>query len=357
MEHKMDSWFQHTKQKLIGHEMENIVNRLTAWQNIVNKCTAANVTLLFDENYKLNQFKVNINIQQINKILSFIANWKGLNSGVLKNCKDLSLKVYEHKSKNWLNGNKAKNYSQSLYPFMIQIAEHYIKTISTLLFKKEDCITLFCNVCMCSCLSELCSVQLRVSKGGRRVFLLCDNSMTMHKKNKTCLLLQKYANDHKYVGQFPLHRQDAIDYFNKRKDKHFIRLLILFQEVKLDNINQVEGLLDVIQFIKNKCTLDNGKRVMISNKVLEKINTAIKNINYAIQNNKQKQYDLIIKLMLLKYCNNDHQNDYQMKSSFEDNCRMPMNIDNQLKQENIDSKCWYESSNNNNIQYLGGIKK
>ena len=69
------------------------------------------------------------------KHLGFITNWNGINLNQAKSMPK-SLKEYENRSKNWLNGRRAPNYAKTLFPEMI----HAVKKVWSLLF-------LFLSVC------------------------------------------------------------------------------------------------------------------------------------------------------------------------------------------------------------------
>eukprot|EP01084_Bolivina_argentea_P136360 240150_1 len=337
----MESWFIQTKQKLLKQETENINRRLAEWQIIVNKSTHSDISRLTRTNINFEKFTTVVTESEMKNILSFVNQWNGL-----KHQSNLSLTAYELKSKNWLTGSRAKHYSQTLFPFMINAAEIYAKNISIKLFPVNNCAILFFNILMYSYLHELFSFRLRVSQTGRRVFLLCEQSIIAHKNNTTNRLLQKYATDHKYVDKFPLHRQDAIGYFKQQKDKYFASLFVLLQEIKLYQMNNTNGLLDVIKFVQDTCKINNGKQIVISKRVMMSIHATLKHTNDIIMKNKKIINDLQAKLSTLQM--------RQSNISTEVNAYMPTRLDNQLLNMDIDNNIiwdYYNDFNDENTVY------
>eukprot|EP01084_Bolivina_argentea_P159261 277391_1 len=254
----MNAWITSTKNELLKAETENINSRLHQWERIVNDCTKNEYTSAFKSEstdlINLPSYKPLITDTEMNKFLLLILNWNGINTR--NSCDPSKLpstyKDYQLKAKNQINGSRAKHYSRTLYPYMIDCAETYANNISQMLFIninvninndnyekdsnyrniQEQCASLFYDILIYSYLVQLCQCRLRVTKQGRRVYLLCDNSLIGHKSNTTTKMFQKYANDHPYIEQFPSHREEAIDHFNKQKENTYKQLFILYQKRK-----------------------------------------------------------------------------------------------------------------------------
>ena len=147
--------------------------------------------------------------EDMNVFLSYLIHWKGLNTKLIEhNNKPSSFKHYQKKSKNWANGARAREYSKELYPFMIKTMQNYIKeTILSLIteLSEHDKLRLKCfsKSVEYLCLIQLCQSPVTIPNGKRKVLLLCENSLKKHKSNKTCTILQKYAENHEYVSNFP----------------------------------------------------------------------------------------------------------------------------------------------------------
>ena len=194
----------------------------------MNDCTLIEYQRAFnDNNYnrdKYPMFNPQTTDKDMNDFLSLILSWTGLNVNKTESKNSpKTLKEYKNKAKNWINGSRAKHYSRTLYPYMIDCAEEYAQNISHLLFTtmnndsdfngnlmmndsnyrciQRQCSSLFYDILMYSYLAQLCETRLRVTKLGRRVPLLCDNSITGHKSNTTSKMLQKYAKNHPYIEQ------------------------------------------------------------------------------------------------------------------------------------------------------------
>lgn len=337
-------------------ETETINSRLIQWQSIVNECTFIEYQNAFNHDNNDNQFcsprnkkyplfRHSTRNNDMNEFLSLILSWNGLNIKLTQSQRNpKTLKDYKNKAKNWINGSRAKHYSRTLYPFMIDCAEKYAERVSNLLFININCIgnnnsnlrsiqrqcsSLFYDILMYSYLVELCQCRLRVTKMGRRVYLLCDNSITGHKSNTTSKMLQKYAKNHPYIEQFPSHREEAIDYFNKEKQNSFISLFILYQQRQTihclkenELINNIichgENILNVMDFIKNKCKVNDGKRVILHQTTLDMVLNMVNLLESSDKENKAKIDGLTMVLQEQKDDNVNHhkQESNQVKNDF-----------------------------------------
>ena len=67
------------------------------------------------------KFIYELNDNEIKKCTHFITKWNGLK---LNHTNIKTKEEYKEKSKSWLNGRRAKQYSNTLYPIMMYKAQH-----------------------------------------------------------------------------------------------------------------------------------------------------------------------------------------------------------------------------------------
>jgi len=197
-------WISEIKNLLLITEKENLQMRCTAFEKAMKKAaqiardllrrTSLTFKIKFDCNF---EFKV-----KIEKYLLYIEKWNGLNEKKMKKSQNSSKHLidkesYMKKAKNWLNGKKAPEYSQSLFSEMIQSIYKYTSEMAKsiiffadnangnerLQFKfQEYLIFLF--------LYEIFRTKLSLNDKTKKTYLICSNAL---KKNKK--LLSPYIND------------------------------------------------------------------------------------------------------------------------------------------------------------------
>ena len=147
--------------------------------------------------------------------LEFLCQWKGLKMNQIKTIPQTYLE-FESKAKSWLNGRRAPNYGKTLFPEMINSAQKYATNLSNILFvQDENTKFIYKNALIYGYLHCLCSSRVLINHLSNKTYFLCENSVKSS-KSETCKLLQKYASDHPYPKQFPAHRKEACDYFEKK---------------------------------------------------------------------------------------------------------------------------------------------
>ncbi len=291
-----------------NEESERINIRTRHWEYIVNECTKLWVRKMDPLNVNVTKIKVFVykpSENEMNRFLSYLFVWNGLDTKLIANkLKPKTIKDYQQKAKNWANGARAREYAKYLYPNMIQYAQKYAIITSKELFKNTKsvkCQKLFCEILMYSYLVQLCSKQILLISGKRKVHLLCNNSLKSRKSNVTRKIFQSYANDHNYNIQFPAHRKEAIDYFTLKTKVLFKSLMVILQkEPKTekhlnnnDNNNNIEEMIsNVMNYININCKTNDGNGVIINIDNWNIIQSAINEIEVNNTKNKQRINEL-----------------------------------------------------------------
>lgn len=224
-------------------ETDRIVLRAKCWEKIVNECTNNAINTIQEQCTKtesksfissfnkIKSFHYMPNKQDMDTFLSYLIEWKGLNTKLIEKSKQpSSFKQYQKKAKNWANGARARQYSRKLYPHMIKSMEKYVKQLTTVNDIDIDDIDdnipyqILSKILKYSYLIKLCESPVNIINGKRKVLLLCDNSLKKHKSNTTCKILQSYAKTHEYIDEFPAHREEAIDFYTKQMNTNIKRL-------------------------------------------------------------------------------------------------------------------------------------
>ena len=242
--------------------------------------------------------------EEMNKYLSYLINWKGLNTKLIENChKPQTFKQYFLRARNWRNGCRPREYSNGLFPDMIINAEKYTKYLLRDINDKDVRKTMT-HIFMYSFLLKLLTTKVKVMKYERKVNLVSDNSMTIHRSNTNTntlrKLLQKYAFDHQYIDNFPSHRQEAIGYFTKANETAINKISCLFQRYhyfrqindikrEMSSMEISEMTLNLMQFIideKNNINkLVDTDRVIIDKEIWKKITANINRVKMDIIEN------------------------------------------------------------------------
>eukprot|EP01083_Nonionella_stella_P115310 341716_1 len=264
--------FQNTKCLLLNIERQKAITRCHRWEELVNRVTIDLNTELFGCNHNSLTFNCTLSKDEWNHVLRFIYEWKGLKPPAPD-----AVSSYEHKSRNWANGRRARLFADTLFAIFISKSEAFAHHITRNAFKSDESNHLYFNTLMHAYLYLLCSAKVQ-SPGARRVMLLCDNSFKAH-KSKLKRMFQHYAHDCPYPGTFPEHRCMAMDYFAKElkvnKDK-FIRSLRVQTDANRHNQNHliVNEVFSVLEHLVNvQCK----QQFMLSN-VSSRINAIDQNV-------------------------------------------------------------------------------
>eukprot|EP00484_Ammonia_sp_Unknown_P017040 CAMPEP_0197024764 /NCGR_PEP_ID=MMETSP1384-20130603/5257_1 /TAXON_ID=29189 /ORGANISM="Ammonia sp." /LENGTH=619 /DNA_ID=CAMNT_0042453207 /DNA_START=314 /DNA_END=2173 /DNA_ORIENTATION=+ len=172
----------------------------------------------------LHPFKL---VTDIEAHCKFIENWNGLNTNQMRSLPK-SIQEYENRAKNWLNGRRAINYAQNLFPEMILCAEHYAKDVAKKLFTSNmEKQRLYLDILIYAYIAGICSGRVALYDGHHRASLICENSIK--KEGNLKRLLQKFfEGDEVDAYTFPKHLQDAIDYFKNKYHEKMNKFQTLF---------------------------------------------------------------------------------------------------------------------------------
>eukprot|EP01084_Bolivina_argentea_P291956 501843_1 len=215
-------WREECRVNLLDLEKKSIFVRVCAVEKIINEKTYEINRILcinVDDTF-LTPYKHYIDAETQCK---FIQNWNGLNTNQMRSVPK-SFQDYETRAKNWLNGRRAINYAQSLFPEMMLCADAYAQSVSLKIYSQnQEKRGLYCEILLYSYLSGICSGRVALYDGHHRASLICENSIK--KEGNLKRTLQTYFSsqdgDTNQCNAFPKHLQDAIDYF---KDKYHEKL-------------------------------------------------------------------------------------------------------------------------------------
>eukprot|EP01083_Nonionella_stella_P211060 763566_1 len=125
-------WREECRLNLLQLEKKSIYVRVSVFEKIINEKTMQ-VNQMLCINTNLTPIKPYKHYTDIDQQCKFIENWNGLNTNQMRSLPK-TLQEYENRAKNWLNGRRAINYAQNLFPEMILCAEHYAQSVSDKLF-------------------------------------------------------------------------------------------------------------------------------------------------------------------------------------------------------------------------------
>lgn len=222
-------WLHKCRTILIEMETKNITQRALSWSNIVNAETSRiNTMLSLPTRTSLQPIEeYRYIVDQPLKYLNFLSEWSGIKTRNTST-QPQTYEEFESKAKNWLNGRRAPNYGNTLFPDMIKSSEKYAKLLSNLIFgnipinKQSNSPTSdsLCNqyqkTLIFAYLHKLCSERIAVHQSWKKTNLLCENSVKNIHSN-TAKLLQQYAI-HDYtdndLNSFPGSLQRASAFFS-----------------------------------------------------------------------------------------------------------------------------------------------
>merc|ERR1719464_1724720 len=216
--HILAEWREQCRSNLLELERKSIAVRVCVSEKIINEKTSeVNRMLCINTTpHNITPFK---HLASVASQCKFIENWNGLNMNQMRSLPK-SLQEYENRAKNWLNGRRAINYAQTLFPEILLCAEQYSKVIGKQLFSSnvsQQC--LYSKILLFSYVSGICSGRVALYDGHHRASLICENSIK--KEGNLKRLLQKFYqtqteqnNDAAFA--FPKHLQDAIDFFKRQ---------------------------------------------------------------------------------------------------------------------------------------------
>ena len=119
----MNEMINETRAYLMVIERKNIEIRRKYFELLINEETVTfNKRVFHNDHIKvnnLNNFKYDVNDIKMKENLNYIYKWKGLTSSASTS---KTIKDYQNKSRNWLNGRRTKEYGNTLFIDMINNA-------------------------------------------------------------------------------------------------------------------------------------------------------------------------------------------------------------------------------------------
>eukprot|EP01083_Nonionella_stella_P120309 360401_1 len=214
-----EDWIQHTRAHLITTEENNVRIRWNAFAALINRETSHVTEQIFETNDNDIQFTCAINDTKMKAYLSYIYQWKGLTSTAQT---PITQSNYRKKSRNWLNGRRHKIYGNSLYADMIRSAHAFASNISSRKFTKtdtneQDMQRLYCNALIHTYLCSMCKQHVTMDKAVKQSYMVAEHAISVNTETKQ--LLQQYVRSHTYSKQFPSHRREAIDVFQRQSNE------------------------------------------------------------------------------------------------------------------------------------------
>eukprot|EP00485_Elphidium_margaritaceum_P007592 CAMPEP_0202695148 /NCGR_PEP_ID=MMETSP1385-20130828/8811_1 /ASSEMBLY_ACC=CAM_ASM_000861 /TAXON_ID=933848 /ORGANISM="Elphidium margaritaceum" /LENGTH=590 /DNA_ID=CAMNT_0049351121 /DNA_START=233 /DNA_END=2005 /DNA_ORIENTATION=- len=187
-------------------------------------------------------------VRDPSKYLTFLLEWNGIKTRSVAS-RPSTYEEFEAKAKNWLNGRRAPNYGNTLFPDMIKSADEFVKHTAHLLFggyddnpTSNDSISMqYCKTLMFALLYKLCTERIAVHQSWKKTMLLCENSVKNIHSN-TAKLLQKYAiHDYseKDLNSFPGSLQRAAQFFSEQHNRYLALVLDSYKKLRVsDSMNQ-----------------------------------------------------------------------------------------------------------------------
>eukprot|EP00484_Ammonia_sp_Unknown_P000432 CAMPEP_0197023580 /NCGR_PEP_ID=MMETSP1384-20130603/4250_1 /TAXON_ID=29189 /ORGANISM="Ammonia sp." /LENGTH=684 /DNA_ID=CAMNT_0042451813 /DNA_START=180 /DNA_END=2234 /DNA_ORIENTATION=+ len=235
-------WVRKCRGVLIEMETKNITQRALSWTQIVNTETMK-INSMLGVHHQLSQSNLlyHYDVREPLKYLTFLSEWNGIKtrgSSSHPSC----YADFESKAKNWLNGRRAPNYGNTLFPDMIKSSDKYAKKLSSLLFAdlplhklsstapaSDSLQNQYEKTLMFAYLNKLCTERIAVHQSWKKTNLLCENSVkNMH--SNTAKLLQQYAI-HDYtdiendLNSFPGSLQRAAAFFSEQHNRYMALLM------------------------------------------------------------------------------------------------------------------------------------
>jgi len=241
-------WLSKCRSVLIEMETKNIRQRALSWTQIVNTETqrihealgmgsgsesesTATASGRLPEPYSYT-------VPSPRKYLHFLTEWSGIKSRSASSSPSCYVE-FESKAKNWLNGRRAPNYGNTLFPDMLSSAERFSSKMAHTLFgsvpidvwsaapRSSSLCTLYQKALLFGLIEKLCCSRIAVHQNWKKTNLLCENSVKNH-HSKTAKLLQQYAlHDHPGgpdLHSFPGNLQRAAAFFQQQHSKYMQRL-------------------------------------------------------------------------------------------------------------------------------------
>lgn len=117
-------WIDKTRQVLLKIETDTFFARANKWKELINEQTISLQMDLFGRHISKMQFQCIMTRKDLRESTAYLNSWPGLD---LNNCDRTNmpstLQHYQAKAKNWLNGRRAKQCSNTLFPLLIVKAE------------------------------------------------------------------------------------------------------------------------------------------------------------------------------------------------------------------------------------------
>eukprot|EP01084_Bolivina_argentea_P019158 35631_1 len=244
-------WLNKCRNILIAMETKNIRQRALSWTEIVNaETTKINGILAINlSNYRSSNpntdLSFNYSVDRPLQYLTFLSEWNGIKTRNIAT-QPSSYNEFEQKAKNWLNGRRAPNYGNTLFPEMIKASYTYSNKLSLLVFgnvpmntlstapRGDSLQNLYHKTLLFAYLTKLCSERIAVHQNWKKTNLLCENSVKNIHSN-TAKLLQQYAI-HDYtkndLNSFPGSLQRSAAFFEEQHNQYLSRLARAYNALK-----------------------------------------------------------------------------------------------------------------------------
>ena len=244
--HSHSQWLSKCRQVLIDMETKNIRQRASSWSEIVNAETRRINSMLSIRKFTSYSYIVSEPL----KYLNFLSEWSGIKTRNTSTQPTTYIE-FESKAKNWLNGRRAPNYGNTLFPDMIKSSEKYSKQLSNSIFgnipinkhsqspQSDSLLNIYQKTLIFAYLNKLCSERIAVHQSWKKTNLLCENSVKNIHSN-TAKLLQQYAI-HDYtdndLNSFPGSLQRAASFFAEQHQIYLSRLMRSYHLFKNNDNN------------------------------------------------------------------------------------------------------------------------
>eukprot|EP01083_Nonionella_stella_P266531 901517_1 len=228
-------WYKSIKAELLKSEPQNIAIRAESCENVINGAAMVlNATIPLTSNQLQNQsqlrYQCHVNVASH---LQFLLRWPGLRIACASIKAPRTRREYEKKSKNWLNGRRAPNYSKTLFPFFITEAEQYsLRSAQHLHPQHKHKQLLYFKALFHKILAGLCGQAVSFNDQAKKAPFFCKNSV--ERKGKLRDILQSYATDHPYVQGFPSCFEEAVDHFTKKSNEYMAQ----YQEIECKQVQE-----------------------------------------------------------------------------------------------------------------------
>mmetsp|Transcript_25623 Transcript_25623/g.31235 ORF Transcript_25623/g.31235 Transcript_25623/m.31235 type:complete len:368 (+) Transcript_25623:100-1203(+) len=297
-------WYNTVKNDLLKTEPQNILARARCLTEMVNNTIKElQLKLLLPKLDNINKYKCNINPM---KHLLFLINWGGLR---MENTKGIptTLKEYERKSKNWLNGRRAPNYGKTLFPWFLNEIDNYANKISLILTDNNKQRDILYNIIVFKIYAKLCGCSVSLHEQAKKAPFFCKNSVERKCKLRECLQLK--AKDHQYVQGFPSCFEEAVGYFNQKSNEFIGKYNVIYNGHTIKTENNIKSNNDSDSILKLKDRI----------KILE---NELNEAKHKILKYKNENKELKFKLTNIGSNNSSNKNGIKLKQRIQNTAQM-----------------------------------